>query len=88
LGQGKVLVPEVRVAVTQEEEGAGINPVGEQQLGCQVFAPGIDGEGVVCSIVVIVDVLEDGPEKGTDVEMVNAPYLTDICRVDPIAVRT
>jgi len=81
LGQSIFLAAKIIIAVSKEEQGTGIDLVGEQQLGEEPLELRVFFECVIAGIVVVIYVLNDSAEKGADVELVDSCRLGDVCRV-------
>lgn len=81
MGESKCLAAKIIIAVSKEEQGAGVDLVREQQLSEEPPVHRVLFECVIVDIVVVIYVLNDSSEKSADVELVNSRRLEDVCRV-------
>ncbi len=81
MGESKLLAAKIIIAVSKEEQGAGIYLVGEQQLSEDPPVLWVFFECVIAGIIIIIYVLNDSAEKCADVELVDSCRLEDVCRI-------
>src|SRR6185295_17356598 len=79
------LVSEGVVGVADEEDGLGVQLVGEEELSEQLPGALVDRVQVEGWSAVDVGVLEDGAEEGADVELVDRGELREVRRVEVAA---
>ena len=72
MGESKCLTAKIIIAVSKEEQGAGIDLVGEQQLSEEPPVLWVFLKCVIADIVVVIYVLNDSAEKRADVELVDS----------------
>jgi len=82
LGEPIFLAAKIIIAVSQKEHCAGINLIREQQLSEEALVLWIYLECIIAGIIVVIYVLNDGPEKSAHIELVDNGRLADVCSVE------
>lgn len=72
MGKSEVLAAVVVIAVSNEEHDAGIYFVRKQQLSKETLVIGVNFVSIIAGIIIIIHILNDCPEKGAYVELVDS----------------